>query len=166
MVNVGRTRRQRSLVFGFIAVLISVAPASARQPRRPHAAHLQFIQVTRASWYGHEFAGQRTAGGRPFRPDRLTAAHPTLDIGSKVKVTELRSGRSVIVEINDRGPFAPGRGIDLSLAAAGQLGMVQRGVAWVRIEQVIEEPPTNTAPPVVAVSMRPTMSWLPKAIVE
>lgn len=91
-------------------------------------------QVTHASWYGREFAGRRTAMGRRFNPNELTAAHRSLELGTWVRVTDLTSGRSVVVQITDRGPFRRPRGIDLSYEAARQLGMVGRGVTRVLIE--------------------------------
>ncbi|MCK6554575.1 septal ring lytic transglycosylase RlpA family protein [Candidatus Binatia bacterium] len=91
-------------------------------------------QVTHASWYGREFAGRRTAMGRRFNPNELTAAHRSLELGTWVRVTDLSSGRSVVVQITDRGPYKYRRGIDLSYEAARRLGMVSRGVARVLIE--------------------------------
>ena len=91
-------------------------------------------QVTHASWYGREFAGRRTAMGRRFNPNELTAAHRSLELGTWVRVTDLTSGRSVVVQITDRGPYKRPRGIDLSYEAARQLGMLGRGVARVLIE--------------------------------
>jgi rare lipoprotein A len=87
-----------------------------------------------ASFYGHDHAGQRTATGERFNPYALTAAHRSLPFGTKVRVTNTRNGRSVIVRINDRGPFIRGRVIDVSLGAAQQLGMVSSGVASVKLE--------------------------------
>lgn len=80
-----------------------------------------------ASYYGNELAGRRTANGEKFNPRELTAAHRTLPFGSKVRVTNPRSGKSVIVRINDRGPFARGRTLDMSEAAARQIGLVAAG---------------------------------------
>jgi rare lipoprotein A len=79
-----------------------------------------------ASWYGREFAGHRTASGERFDPADLTAAHRTLPFGTRVRVTDA-DGDSVIVRINDRGPFARGRVIDLSQAAAQRLGLTRTG---------------------------------------
>ena len=79
-----------------------------------------------ASWYGREFAGRRTASGERFDPSGYTAAHRTLPFGSRVRVTNA-SGESVVVRINDRGPFHGGRVIDLSQAAAAELGIVRAG---------------------------------------
>ncbi len=80
-----------------------------------------------ASYYGARFAGRKTANGEIFNPRKLTAAHRTLPFGSKVKVTNRRNGKSVVVRINDRGPFARGRVIDLSKAAAQRIGLVRAG---------------------------------------
>jgi rare lipoprotein A len=88
----------------------------------------------RASFYAREFAGRRTASGERFNPQAMTAAHRTLPMGSKVRVTNVRNGRTVIVRINDRGPFTGGRVIDLSHAAAQQLGFIRSGTAQVRME--------------------------------
>ena len=87
----------------------------------------------RASWYGPNFHGRRTANGEVFNQNALTAAHPYLKFGTKVKVTNLHNGRSVVVRINDRGPFAGGRVIDLSAAAARVIEMVRTGIAPVRV---------------------------------
>lgn len=80
-----------------------------------------------ASYYGNRFAGKRTASGERFDPRHLTAAHRSLPFGSKVRVTSRRTGRSVVVRINDRGPFHRARIIDLSEAAAQRIGMADRG---------------------------------------
>ncbi|NEO25188.1 septal ring lytic transglycosylase RlpA family protein [Moorena sp. SIO4A5] len=87
-----------------------------------------------ASWYGSGFHGRRTASGERFNQYALTAAHRTLRFGTRVKVTNLRNGRSVIVRINDRGPYARGRIIDLSRGAARIIGLVRSGTGPVHIE--------------------------------
>lgn len=87
-----------------------------------------------ASYYGEELAGHPTASGEQFNPRALTAAHRTLPFGSRLRVTNVRNGRSVIVRVNDRGPFSGERVIDLSHAAANNLGMIGSGTAVVRIE--------------------------------
>lgn len=86
-----------------------------------------------ASYYGSELAGQRTASGERFDPQELTAAHRTLPFGSKVRVTNPANGRSVVVRINDRGPFTRGRLIDLSRSAAKRIGLVARGHGEVQL---------------------------------
>ncbi len=92
-----------------------------------------FVQVGIASWYGPGFHGSRTASGEVYNMFKLTAAHKTLPLGAYVRVINLENGRSVIVKINDRGPFVPGRIIDLSYAAAKRLGMLKKGTAKVKI---------------------------------
>lgn len=87
-----------------------------------------------ASYYGKAHHGKRTASGERFNQNALTAAHRTLPFGTRVKVTNLDNGRSVVVRINDRGPFGRGRIIDLSKAAAEQLNMLRSGTAPVRLE--------------------------------
>jgi len=91
-----------------------------------------------ASFYAHRFHGRRTASGARYDMYALTCAHPDAPFGTRLRVTDLDSGRSVVVTVNDRGPFAKGRVIDLSLAAARRLQMVKRGVARVRVERVDE----------------------------
>jgi rare lipoprotein A len=85
-----------------------------------------------ASHYGKGYKGN-TAAGDPYDPDRLTAAHRTLPFGTRLHVTELKTQRTVTVVVNDRGPFVEGRVLDLSLAAAKELGMVERGIARVKV---------------------------------
>lgn len=94
------------------------------------------LQTGPASWYGKELAGRPTASGEPFRPARLTAAHPTLPFGTVVKVTRTDTGKSVRVVINDRGPYAKGRIVDLARAAARRLDMIEVGVATVELRVV------------------------------
>ncbi len=86
-----------------------------------------------ASWYGGKFHGRKTASGQTYNMHAFTAAHTTLPMGTQVRVTNLSNGRSVIVTINDRGPFARGRIIDLSRAAANYLGFITQGTARVRV---------------------------------
>jgi rare lipoprotein A len=91
-------------------------------------------QTGKASYYHDRFQGRKTASGVRYNKSELTAAHKTLPLGSKVRVTDSRSGKSVVVRINDRGPYAKGRVIDLSRAAARQIGLVNKGVAKVKVE--------------------------------
>lgn len=111
-----------------------LAAACAHAPPPPEAR--RGGEVGLASYYGGEFQGRRTASGSRYDMHALTCAHPTAPFGTRLRVTDLESGRSVVVTVNDRGPFAPGRVIDLSLAAARQLGMVRRGVVRVRVDRV------------------------------
>jgi rare lipoprotein A len=89
-----------------------------------------------ASYYGYELAGNRTACGQKFKPNGLTAAHRSLPCGTKLRVTNLRNGKSVNVRVTDRGPFVKGRIIDLSLGAARIIGMTGSGTAKVQIERL------------------------------
>ena len=86
-----------------------------------------------ASWYGPGFHGRLTANGERYNQNAMTAAHRSLRFGTRVKVTNLNNGRSVILRINDRGPYVKGRVIDVSAAAARSLGMIKTGVAPVRV---------------------------------
>ena len=102
----------------------------------PEAALQRFEEIGRgvASYYGKELAGNRTASGERFDPNGLTAAHRSLPLGTKLRVTNLSNGEDVIVRVNDRGPFAKSRLIDLSLGAARDIGMVRTGTARVSVE--------------------------------
>jgi len=91
-------------------------------------------QTGEASNYGKGFHGKKTANGEKFDQNKLTAAHPSLPLGSKAKVTNLKNGKSVEVRINDRGPYVKGRDIDLSKQAAKELDITKNGVAPVEIE--------------------------------
>ena len=93
-----------------------------------------------ASWYGPEFQGRKTASGQPFDMWSATAAHSWLPLGSLVRLVNTRTGHSQLVRINDRGPFTDGRELDVSFLVASRLGMLNRGVARLRIE-LLEEPP-------------------------
>jgi rare lipoprotein A len=107
--------------------------------RRTGEPQTAFRQVGIASWYGPGFHGRRTASGARFDQNDLTAAHRRLPLGAEVKVTNLDNGRSILVEINDRGPYVAGRVIDLSEGAANRLGIVEDGLAKVRIEATPEQ---------------------------
>jgi rare lipoprotein A (RlpA)-like double-psi beta-barrel protein len=86
-----------------------------------------------ASWYGPGFVGHVTSDGETFNPNELTAASKTLPIGSRVRVTNPENGRSVVVRINDRGPYVKGRNLDLSHSAAQKIGLCAEGVGHVRV---------------------------------
>ncbi len=93
-----------------------------------------FVQEGEASWYGPGFHGRKTASGEVFNMNAMTAAHKRLPFGARVKVTNLANGKSIVLRINDRGPFHGNRVIDLSKAAAIKLGVIKAGRAKVRIE--------------------------------
>jgi rare lipoprotein A len=120
----------------FVAALGLAALVGGAQPACGGMLVLSPVRIGHASWYGEEFARHPTASGELYDPAKLTGAHRTLPLGSKVRVTNLMNGRSVLVTINDRGPYAGQREIDLSYKAARVLDMVRSGVARVRIELV------------------------------
>ena len=97
----------------------------------------QFSQTGKASWYGPGFHGKKTSSGERFDMNTLSAAHRTLPIPSYARVTNLSNGKSVIVRINDRGPFHGNRVMDLSKAAAKELGFIHTGTANVKVEQIL-----------------------------
>ncbi len=110
-------------------------PGSVTQSKK----HRPPYQVGTASWYGEEFEGKQTASGEPYDMYDLTAAHPTLPLGSWVRVTNLRNGQAVHVRINDRGPIIPGRIIDLSYGAAQALKFRNQGLQRVRVDLIEPE---------------------------
>ena len=117
----------------------SSAPIRAVQAQpdiRNQTGKNQPYQVGTASWYGDYFVGKPTASGEDFDMYDMTAAHPTLPLGSYVRVTNLRNGREVVVKVNDRGPIVPGRIIDLSYGAAQVLQFEHRGLQKVRLDLV------------------------------
>lgn len=113
-----------------------------------------FRQRGIASWYGKPFHGRRTATGERFDMHAMSAAHPTLPLPSYLKVTNLKSGTSVIVRVNDRGPFAHDRVIDLSHAAAKHLGIVSGGIAAVELNLIVPEPAGMPLPAPLAAGAR------------
>src|SRR3982750_864772 len=106
------------------------------KPVAKKPSHSKPYQVGTASWYGSDFMGRATASGEPYDMYDLTAAHPTLPLGSWVRVTNLRNGRAVVVRINDRGPVVPGRIIDLSYNTARVLHFESQGLQRVRLDVV------------------------------
>jgi len=110
------------------------------QPLSDNSADISgFHETGRASWYGRFFHGRRTANGERYDMHALTAAHKTLPLGSYVRVTNPDTSRSVVVRINDRGPYVRSRVIDLSYAAAKALGMQRIGTARVKIEGLSQQ---------------------------
>jgi len=128
MMSNGRIRIE---LLSIVLASIVLAPSSSPAATDPHRA-----ERGRASWYGKAHQGERTASGERFDMHALTAAHRTLPFGTIVRVTNLRSGKSVNVKINDRGPYRRDRIIDLSYEAARKLGFVSRGTARVEITVV------------------------------
>jgi rare lipoprotein A len=141
---------------GLVSVLLVVGVGAAQRPTKPsskemhavrspqihaqHKAKYQPYQVGTASWYGSYFDGRLTASGEHFNMYDLTAAHPTLPLGSLVRVTNLQNGRRTYVRINDRGPVVEGRIIDLSYRAAEILQFKDQGLQQVRLEVITTEP--------------------------
>jgi len=123
----GPTSSERAQTSSNATKAPTVSPTSSRP--KPY-------QVGTASWYGDYFQGKPTASGEPYNMYDLTAAHPSLPIGSYVLVTNLRNGRAVTVRINDRGPIVPGRIIDVSYSTARVLGFKAQGLQRVRLDVV------------------------------
>lgn len=101
---------------------------------RPYLTADGYREVGVASWYGKDFHGRKTANGERYNMYAMTAAHKLLPLGTKVRVTHLGNGRSIVVRVNDRGPFVGNRIIDLSYGGAQKLGMLGTGTARVRVE--------------------------------
>lgn len=123
-----------------IAAVPVLAPLQADEsggaPTLLPAEKVNYDEVGYASWYGEEMAGRATASGEVFAADAITGAHRTLPLSSFVEVTNLDSGRTILVRVNDRGPFRKGRIIDLSAGAARQLGIEAQGEFPVRVRRV------------------------------
>lgn len=132
------------LIWSFAACSL---PPTAVNVSEPQPSLSGLSQVGIASWYGPGFHGQPTASGVIYNQFELTAAHPTLPLGSHLAVTNLQNGKSVEVSINDRGPFVKGRIIDLSYAAAAALSMVGQGTTLVRIDVIHSKPAKLAAIP-------------------
>ena len=131
-------------------------PVNPRNSRPYVVFERQYVPMTRlepfrergvASWYGRRYHGQSTASGEPYDMHAMTAAHTILPIPSYARVTNLANGRSVVVRVNDRGPFLHGRVIDLSWTAAARLGYVQAGSAEVEVELIHDPESFRAAPP-------------------
>jgi rare lipoprotein A len=105
--------------------------------------HPMKVWVGNASWYGPEFNGKQTADGEHFNSESLTAAHPSLPFGSRVRIVNPRNGKFEVVRINDRGPYQEGREIDVSYRVARNIGLINSGVSQVRLE-LLQLPPKHT----------------------
>ena len=122
------------------------AKITVSRDAEPSMTTVSFNQmgVMTASWYGPRFHGKTTANGEQYNQLALTAAHKFLPFGTILQVTNLRNGKNVFVRINDRGPYVEGRDLDLSKATALALGMMNRGVIKVKVEEVILNPDLST----------------------
>src|SRR5580704_4227619 len=131
----------------------AVAPPPPPPPPPPPQTKAPKPRGAVVSFQGNESAGRPTASGEPYDPDDMTAASKTYPIGSRVEVTNPKNGKSVIVRINDRGPHVRGRSLDLSKAAAEELGITDKGVAHLKIRRVAasktarKEPEAQAAQP-------------------
>ena len=121
-----------TLISATLAVLMLLVGVDALAGSRQEQSGSS--QAGMASYYHDRFHGRRTASGSRYDKRAFSAAHKTLPIGTQVRVTDARSGKSVVVRINDRGPYARGRVIDLSRAAAREIGLTHKGVARVKLE--------------------------------
>jgi rare lipoprotein A len=128
----------RRALIGTLAIALGSSCAARRPPTGPPPVGA--IEEGVASWYGLEERGRRTASGEAMEPEARTAAHPRHPFGTLLRVTDLETRRSVIVVVNDRGPSVRGRVVDLSHGAARELGMVEKGLARVRVEVVGVDP--------------------------
>lgn len=127
----------KRLLILIIAGIISFSALSFSKGENETGSEPEFIyEYGKASYYGHPFIGRKTANGEIFTEHLYTCAHKTLPFGTKLKVTNLRTGAAIIVKVNDRGPFVKHRIVDLSLKGAKELGMMGSGVANVSIEIV------------------------------
>jgi len=137
---------EKPLLSGLLAVsalfLITWQSQTSIANHKPANVKAAFYQMGTASWYGPGFHGRKTASGEIFNQNKLTAAHKTLPLGTRAQVTDVDTGKSVQVTINDRGPYKKKRVIDLSKAAADRLGITRDGTTTVTIEA---DPPTKTA---------------------
>ncbi|MGA3087632.1 MAG: septal ring lytic transglycosylase RlpA family protein [Terriglobales bacterium] len=124
-----------------------VMETGGHNQRKTGSPKAKAYQVGTASWYGEQFEGKQTASGEPFEMRDFTAAHPSLPLGSLVRVTNLKNGKAVVVRINDRGPFVDDRIIDVSYNAARALGFKERGLQRVRLDLY---PTTGRQPTTVA----------------
>ncbi len=125
----------KGFIFLSVIVFFYIGSCSVSKNTKD-TSKFEFYQSGEASWYGPGFNGKKTASGEKFDMNKMTAAHRKLPFGTKVRVTNLKNNKSVIVRINDRGPYKKSRIIDLSKKAAEKIGLVKGGVAPVKIEIV------------------------------
>ena len=117
----------------FLSALLFISSCSVTKDKKDTTKYV-FYQKGEASWYGPGFNGKKTASGEIFNTNKLTAAHKKLAFGTVVRVTNLNNNKTVVVRINDRGPFVKGRVIDLSKKAALEIDMINDGVVPVKVE--------------------------------
>ena len=156
--EIGEQPKRRGLArtaAGVLTVALSLTATVVAAPPQKHDSpeilghvaklnlKLHWFQIGKASWYGTKFQGHRTADGEKFDMHALTCAHRTLPMGSWLRVTNLKNGKSTFVRVNDRGPVPETRIVDLSYAAAQQLGI--HGVTKVRLEQIKSDDPALLA---------------------
>ncbi len=132
-----------------------VADPDLHEPSAPRGAKPLMTETGLASWYGPPYHNRRGSNGEVYNMNAMTAAHRTLPLGSIVRVTNVKTRHSVLVRITDRGPFIPGRIVDLSLAAARKIDVVQPGVAEVKVE-LVESWPADIVPPKSYISTAPS----------
>jgi rare lipoprotein A len=155
----GHIAHTLAIVLSVVSLGAAQRPASSESgktqnhsdPGKVASLKLKPYQIGTASWYGDYFQGKATASGEPYNMYDLTAAHPTLPLGSWVRVTNLRNGRAVVVRINDRGPVVPGRIIDLSYSTARVLQFQSQGLQRVRLDVITPKAPQT---PLVTASLR------------
>lgn len=124
----------RALTVALLVALAGCPSGGSKSTPKSGTPARSGVQYGIASWYGGKHHGGPTASGERFDKNAMTAAHRTLRMGTRVRVTRIKNGRVVIVRINDRGPYAKGRIIDLSEAAARKLDMIDDGIAKVKVE--------------------------------
>jgi rare lipoprotein A len=168
---------RRRIAHGLMAALLVIGLGAAQGPNNSEAssapdksaqikpeirkqAKSQPYQVGTASWYGEDFEGKTTASGEDYEMYDMTAAHPTLPLGSYVRVTNLRNGRAVVVKVNDRGPIVEGRIIDLSYGAAQALQFQQRGLQRVRLD-VVKKGTSQHRPVLQTIALNHPVAQLP-----
>jgi rare lipoprotein A len=149
--NLGRSSASRVLI-ATLPLLLTVACSANRRPGETSLTRP--MQSGMASWYGPGFHGRRTASGERYNMYDLTAAHPTLPFGTRLMVRNVRTGQSVVVRVNDRGPFKKQRILDLSYTAAREVGVFGPGTAYVEIYPAgkVEPPQPEVVPNVVMAS--------------
>jgi peptidoglycan lytic transglycosylase len=168
---------RRRIAHGLMAALLVIGLGAAQGPNNSEAssapdnsaqikpevqkqAKAKPYQVGTASWYGEDFEGKTTASGEDYEMYDMTAAHPTLPLGSYVRVTNLHNGRAVVVKVNDRGPIVEGRIIDLSYGAAQALQFQHRGLQKVRLD-VVKKGTSQHRPVLQTIAANHPMAQLP-----